>query len=188
MSDTPLRQAVQEASSNPAAEATPTTTHYRQLAAKVSAVLSEAAAQMPDLESSHPATIPSVRANKSVPPEFMATVSAAVEGDPELQQLRGFFDPTGALDAQQYDDAFRPVAIQAGKLARDINFSIDARKARSASSALAVYAFARRVARNPSKTSIHALAQLMKRDLGRTRPKARTPEAAPSPAGETPTP
>src|SRR6185436_15859349 len=124
--------------------------------AKLIAALSVIAAQIPGLESSHPTTVPIVRANKIVPPEFIATMAASVEGEPELQPLRQFFDPVAALNAQQYEDAFRPFANEVGKLFRDVNFTIDAQKARSGGEALAAYVMVKRIARNPRHASVAA--------------------------------
>lgn len=181
MSENVLRQAAQEASSDPAAEQSPTVTHYQQLAAPLSALVTDLIARIPRFENAHPLTEGFIRSNRNVPDNFIATVIAAVEAHPELQRLEKF-DVAEAKDALQFLEAFRPLLIQIEALFRDLKFTMDARRAKVAADGLQTYDIAKGIVRDPSSAGIFAHVEKMRQDLGRTRPKHRdktTPDPVP---------
>jgi hypothetical protein len=184
MSENVLRQAAQEASSDPAESQTPTLTHYQQIAGELLAVVTGLVPRIPHFESSHPLTKGFVRSNSNVPADFIATVLAAVEMHPELQRL-GKFDVTEAHDTVQFLQAFRPLLQQLEDLTRDVKFTMDARKAKVAADALQIYYLAKGITRDPSSAALTARVERMKLDLGRSRPKQRDeqPEPVPDPTG-----
>jgi hypothetical protein len=187
MSQETLRHVQQAATADPAADQTPTLTHYDQLAAQLSASVGGLIAQIPRFESTHATTAGFVKTNKQFPADFIATVLAAVEANPELQRLEKF-DVTEARDTLQFIEAFRPLVDQVDALARDLKFTIDARKAKVAADGLQIYAIAKGIARDPSSAVVAAHVRNMKRDLGRSRPKARTVTPATPPPRSPATP
>ena len=158
-----------------------TVTHYQQVAAEVSAAVASALSKIAPLEAPHPTTRDFVRANASVDDRFIASVIAAVESNPELQTPK--FDVNEARDMLQFHDAFRPVLDQIEVLARNLKFTIDGRKAKTAEEALHVYALAKRYAKNPN-SGVLAHVEIMRRELGRTFPHPRVKKPVP-PANET---
>src|SRR5712691_12364162 len=96
---------VQAATDSPS---TTTTTHYQEVAAALSSTLTTALSQIPSFEVSHPATVKFVRSHQGFPNDFISTVLAAVEADPELQNVKKF-DAAEARDTLQFLEAFRPV-------------------------------------------------------------------------------
>jgi len=158
----------------------PTVTHYQQLASEVSATIATAMSQIAPLEAPHPTTRDFVRANASVDSNFIVSVIAAVESTPELQGTK--FDVTEARDMLQFADAFRPVLDQIDVLGRSLKFTIDARKAKVAEDALHVYALGKRYARNPNSAALPHV-EIMRRELGRTRPHPREKQPVPAMEG-----
>ena len=179
MPETNLRHVQQEATEPPAADVTPTITHYQQLATRLSAAVTALIAEIPRFESNHTATTDFVKAHKRFAPDFIATVLAAVESNPELQRLQKF-DVTEARDTLQFIEAFRPLVDQVDALARDLRFTMDARKAAVAADGLQIYAIAKGIARDPSSAMVAAHVLNMKRDIRRKRSKARI-TATPAP-------
>lgn len=167
--------------SPPPSVPTPTVTYYQQVAAQMSAALSNAAALIASLESPHTSTIGFVRSHSGVPANFIATAATAVVAAPVLQSVSKF-DVDEARDVLQFLEAFRPVVDQIEALGVDVKFTMDSRKATVAADALQIYAIAKGVARDPSSAALLAHVNNMKRDLGRTRPKTREKAPAPSSA------
>ncbi len=159
---------------------TPTVTHYQQIASKLSETVTAAFADVTSFEAPHASTLGFVRSHQSVSTAFIATVISAVEATGELQSVKKF-DTLEARDTLQFIEAFRPVVDLMNALARDLKFTIDARKAKVAADALQIYDIAKGVARDPGSASVSAHVHNMRRDLGRARPKARAPQP-PEPA------
>jgi hypothetical protein len=164
---------------------TPTVTHYQQVAFQVSATLNAAAALIASFESPHSSTLGFVRSHQAIPTDFIATAITAVEATAELQSVNKF-DVTEARDVLQFMEAFRPVVDQLEALRRDLQFTIDARKAKVAADGLQIYAIAKGVARDPSSAAVLAHISNLKRDLGRARPKSRVPAPSPTPSPAAP--
>jgi hypothetical protein len=185
MSQHSLRPVQQAATADPAAEQTPTLTHYDQLAAQLNTTITGLIAQIPRFESGHPTTVGFVKGKRSIPSNFIATVLAAVEANPDLQRVEKF-DVVEARDTLQFLEAFRPLVDRVDAFARDLKFTMDSRKAKVAADGLQIYDIAKGIARDPSSAVVAAHVRTMKRDLGRTRPKARTvAPVTPPPTGGT---
>ena len=159
----------------------PTTTHYDEVAAALSATLTTAFSQIPSFEVSHPSTVKFVRAHQAFPNDFIATVLAAVAADPQLQNVNKF-DVVEARDTLQFLEAFRPVIDQAQALLATLKFTCAARKARVVADGLQIYVIAQGIGRDPGSAAVASYAENMKRDLKRNRRRSRT---APTPAPQT---
>lgn len=168
----------------------PTVTRYQQLAAEFTAALDEIATIIPKLEAAHISTANFVRSHLNVPIEFLATVTAAVDQTAELQGVRKL-DVNAARDTLQFLDAFRPVLDKVTAFAKNLQFTMNSRKASLASDALQIYVIAKGIARDPNSATVASLVQNMKRDLGR-RGRPKTPlavrRAAAAPGIGVPTP
>jgi len=157
----------------------PTVTHYQQVASEVNGAIETALAQIAPLEAPHPTTRAFVRANAAIDTNFIASVIAAVENNKELQGTK--FNLVEARDALQFAEAFRPILDRITILARNLKFTIDARKANVAEDALHVYALGKRYSKNPNSTVLPDV-EIMRRELGRTYPHPR--EKTPTPSME----
>jgi hypothetical protein len=153
----------------------PTTTHYQELATVLSTTLTAAMSQIPSFEESHPATAKFVRSHQGFPNDFIATVLAAVEADPQLQNVKKF-DVVEARDTLQFLDAFRPVVDQAEALLAILRFTCASRKARVVADGLQLYEIAKGIARDPGSAAVASHAKNMKRDLKRSGRKAKPPD------------
>jgi len=153
----------------------PTATHYEDVSAQVTALVNQVAAAIPYLEAPHPGTLPFVRAQKSVPINFVATVTASVDANPELQVQQ--FDVSAAKDMLQYDAAFQPLLLKVQGLARDLKFSLDSRKASAAADALQMYAIAKGISRATDSPKVVEHVLNMQNALGRMRTKVRLSKA-----------
>lgn len=167
-----------------------TVTHYQQLAAQFMAALDEIATIIPKLEAAHISTANFVRSHLNVPIEFLGTATAAVEQTAELQGVKKL-DVASARDTLQFIDAFRPVLDKVSAFAKNLQFTLNSRKASLASEALQIYDIAKGLARDPNSATVASLVANMKRDLGR-RGRPKTPlavrKAVPAPGIGVPTP
>jgi hypothetical protein len=155
----------------PETPATPTVTHYQQLAAEFTAELEAIAGIIPKLEPGHISTANFVRSHQNVPIEFLGTVVAAVEQTPELQAVKKL-DVNEGRDTLQFIDAFRPVLDRVVAFAKVLQNTINSRKASLAADSLQIYNIAKGLARDPNSAAVASLVANMKRDLGkRGRPK-----------------
>jgi hypothetical protein len=168
----------------------PTITRYQQLAAEFMAALDEIATIIPKLEAAHISTANFVRSHLNVPIEFLGTATAAVEQTAELQGVKKL-DVASARDTLQFIDAFRPVLDKVSAFAKNLQFTLNSRKASLASDALQIYDIAKGLARDPNSATVASLVANMKRDLGRRgRPKGSLAirKAGPAPGIGVPTP
>ncbi len=141
----------------PTAEApSPTITHYQQLATEFMAALDEIAQIIPKLEAAHISTANFVRSHLNVPIEFLATATAAVEQTAELQGVKKL-DVASARDTLQFIDAFRPVLDKVSAFAKNLQFTLNSRKASLASEALQIYDIAKGLARDPNSATVVSL-------------------------------
>jgi hypothetical protein len=151
---------------------TPTPTHYQQKAGQLGAILTELTAQIPKFEGKHPSTADFVRRHQNIPMEFIAGVTAAVEAIPELLAT-GKYNVVEARDTFQFIEAFRPILDRMEMLTTDLKFTLDAQYAKLVTDGLQMYDIAKGFARDPASPSIAAHVEIMRRNLGRTRPTPR---------------
>jgi hypothetical protein len=145
---------------------TPTTTHYQEVAKQLSAAFTATMAQIPMFEPKHVATAKFVQVHSGFPNDFIATVLAAVEADPQLQNLNKF-NVVEARDTLQFLEAFRPVIDQVDALLANLRFTCAARKANVVADGLQIYYIAKGLGRDPGSASVASHAKNMKRDLNR---------------------
>ena len=160
----------------PVEAVTPTTTHYQQLAGEFISELDAITAIIPKLEAQHVSTVNFVRSHLNASTEFLATVITAVEQTPQLQAV-GKLDIAAARDTLQFLEAFRPVLDKAMAFARNLQYTLNSRKATLVGDALRMYDVAKAIARDrrdPSRAAIGSHVANMKRSLGRGRPSKAT--------------
>lgn len=121
---------------------------------------------IPKLEAAHISTANFVRSHLYVPIEFLATATAAGEQTAELQGVKKL-DVDSARDTLQFIHAFRPVLDKVSAFAKNLQFTLNSRKASLASEALQIYDIAKGLARDPNSAPVASLVANMKRDLGR---------------------
>lgn len=170
-----------ETPGNPADPATPTVTHYQLVANDVAKAIDAVRALIPDLTIPHGTTRRFVHTHKNVSADFIASAVAAVESIPKLASAVQF-DAVKARDTLQLLEAFRPIVDRLDALAGDLQFTLDSRKAETANEALLIYATAKSLARDPANAEITSHAGNLRRDLGRTRGRARKSAQEPPPA------
>jgi hypothetical protein len=170
----PTEPTLSDETTPPTAVPTPTVTYYQQLAAEFTTELDQIATIIPKLEAQHVSTVKFVRAHLNVPTEFLATVVAAVEQTPELQGVNDL-EVSQARDTLQFLEAFRPVLDKVTAFARNLQYTMNSRKASLSADTLQIYYIAKGVARGRNQAAVGSLVANMKRDLGRRgRPKATT--------------
>ena len=150
----------------PVSPPTPTITYYQQLATRFMAEFDVVAQIIPTLEPAHVVTAEFVRAYQAVPIEFLSTTTSAVEQTPEFQKLNKL-DVAMARDTLQLLDAFRPVIDKVSAFLRNLQFTLNSRKALVGFETLQVYDIAKGFARDRDNAIIPSHVANMKRDLGR---------------------
>jgi hypothetical protein len=160
---------------------TPTITRYQEIAAKLSAAITEAFTAVGS-EPPDDATIRLVRGHRTIPKAFTASMVTLVLNDQQLQDLKKI-DVNAARDAAQFEEAFRPVVEQLAHLGTDLNFTIAAKNAKVSSGALQLYQIVKALSRDSVGASLKTPLATLKRNLGRSRVKHRTTTPA-VPPGE----
>jgi hypothetical protein len=155
-------------------------THYDQVSANFSKAFEALLAVLPHFVESHPSTKVFVRTQKTVSDEFLVSTIAAVEETPGMLGLNQF-DVSEARDSLQYGLAFRPIRDKLFAAAKNVDFSINLRRANVVEPALQTYVVVKGLARNPAGTLAASHAGNMKRDLGRAG-RNRKKKPAPTPA------
>jgi hypothetical protein len=170
---------------NPVIEpSTLTVTQHQLLAAEFSAALDKVAALFPKPDPTLAVTKNFVRVRMSVPIEFLGTAIVSVEQAPELQNVK--LDPRAGRDTLQLFDAFRPVIDKVERFHKDLLQSLNVRLALLTEHALQIYRVAQTLARDEKSPTLTALAENMRRDLGRAevQRKAAAKKAADKAAAE----
>lgn len=145
-----------------------------ELTTKVVAALEVIAAIIPDLRKPHPATASKVRGGRTVSREAVVSIIAMIESSPVLQELK-LLDTDHAREVLEYDDGFRVLDEHLERLRRQVRYTVEARWAEVASSAMAAYAIARSIAKDPRRGDLAAhvatIRQHLARKNGATGPK-----------------
>lgn len=145
---------------------TATITEMDRIAQQVRTAVEAVSALIPRLERPHPSTRDRLRAHRTVPREFIASMIAAVEQLEELRVVRKF-DVDDARETLQFIDAFRPIADQLAALTDALRFTLESRKARVVAAGLQTYEIARALARDEGESHLTAHVEILKRDLRR---------------------
>jgi hypothetical protein len=161
----------------PVGDPWPTITASDRLAAEIIEAIDAIAARIPCLEGPHPMTAPSVRSGRTVPKAAIISMIAAVEDQPQLQQLETF-NIDYARETLQFNEAFRHVIDRLNALTASVSFTMEARKANVAFELLRTYGVMKAIARDPGSAGMFSHVQNVRRDLGRKSGPA--PEPSPS--------
>jgi hypothetical protein len=181
MSSTVSKTAEEAAPGDPPAQATPTVTHYDQVAANFGKALEELLAIVPHFVAAHPSTKGFARMANTVSDEFLVSTIAAVEETPGMLALEQF-DVSEARDFLQYSQAFRPMRDKLAAAATNVDFSINLRRANVVNPALQAYVLVKGLARNPDATLAASHAGNLRRDLRRAGQGKKKPAPKPAPA------
>ncbi len=123
-----------------------TPTAYQLLADRLGAALLAIAGEIPDLAGPHPTTRPFEMAHRTVPDEFIASMTHVVDETEEVGQI-GVFDSAGAREMLQFNEAFTAFANQLEAVLNSLRFTMGMKKAVHASAALQAYAFLKALGR-----------------------------------------
>ena len=146
--------------------ASPTVTHYQQLAENFMQALDQIASIIPKLEAAHITTASFVKTHQNVPNQFLATAIAAVEQTEELQAVKKL-DVLAARDTLQFIEAFRPVVDKVTAFGKNLQFTLRSRKATLVLDSLQIYVIAKGIARDANSAAVASLVDNLQRDLGR---------------------
>ena len=167
-----------------APDATPTKTHYEELADEFMKGFDTLTAILPPVEIKHRTNRTFVQTHQNVPDDFVVTVIGAVEQSDELTGVKTL-DTATTRDRKQYSDAVRPVADKIIAYGLSLIFTADFKRALNAADTLQMYAIAKTVARKADNAAVGLHVQTMKRDLGklgRRKAKRTAPNPGPTPA------
>jgi hypothetical protein len=170
--------------------ATPTTTFYQQIAAKIAAAVNESVVQIPgytdDLSEA------ARKARRVASPQFVELTLSAIESSEQLSAAKPL-DVVAARDGGQFSQAFQPLSDQLLGVVRRLALMMRVYDARSGRGALQAYNIAQRLALNPNNTHLAVHVENLKAELKRPRkakkpsptpaPSPTPPPAAPAPAG-----
>src|SRR5260370_4521110 len=123
-----------------------TQTAYQLLADRLCATLIAIAGEIPGRVAAHPTTRPFEMAHRTVPDEFIASMTYVVDDTEEVDKS-GVFDSGGARDMLQFNAAFTTFADQLEAVLNSLRFTMGMKKAVHASSALRAYAILKALAR-----------------------------------------
>jgi hypothetical protein len=146
------------------APATPTITASDRLAGEIAEAI---AGRIPRLARPHPSTASRVGGARTVSREFIESMIAAVESQPELRAVNTF-DVDEAREMLQFNDAFRHVVDRLEALTASVSHTIEWRKAKVVFAALRTYEIAKGLARDPDSAALAGHLENLRRDLGRT--------------------
>jgi len=162
---------------------TPTTTFYQEVAAQLSAAVSQTIDQIPgyndDLSDA------ARHARRVAPPEFVAMTVSAVEASEALSGVNEL-DVVQTRDSSQFSQAFQPVVVQLLGAARRLALMIKVKEAKAGRGALQIYGIAKRLVLNPNNTHLVVPVANLKAALRKRRPKPSTPGPSPSTPAEPP--
>ena len=139
------------------------------------------AARIPKLEGPHATTASHVRGGRTVPEDAIMSMIAAVNAEPQLQQL-GTFNVDDALAMLQFNAAFRHVVDRLEFLTASVTFTMEAWKARVAFDLMRTYGIMKSIARKADSGGLINHVENVRRDLGRKSGRA---PAEPVPPAET---
>jgi len=165
----------------------PTITFYQQIAAQLSASVTQTIEQIPGYHDDLSGMRKRVR--RQVTNDFISMTVTAVEASDELTGVKQL-DPVQTRDGSQFSDAFQPLADLLISVAHRLELMIKAKDLKAGRGALAIYSIAKRLARNPNNTHLAVHVANLKAELKRKRPsrkqKANSPASPPATSPATP--
>ena len=160
---------------DPQTPPSPTITFYQQLAAQLSASVTQTIEQIPGYHDDL-SGLPK-KARRQVTSDFISMTVTAVEASEELTGVKQL-DPLKTRDSEQFSDAFQPLADLLISVARRLELMIKAKDLKAGRGALAIYSIAQRLAQNPNNTHLAVHVANLKAELNRKRP-SKKPKASP---------
>jgi hypothetical protein len=160
--------------------------NYEQVATDALALLAKLPPIIPHWQPYHPQLAKAIRGTRNVPPEFITSVKAEVDGRAPLQSFNTF-STTRAAAVPRYSAALALIAKKLQELLKSVLFSDAYFSATTNNEALVTYGITKQVGRTVSGTEAVAAAANMSEALGRKRPKSRGKGVpTPSPAPQSP--
>jgi len=144
----------------------PFLTAFEQLAARIVDGINELETLLPEIELPLPRYKRSVRGARTVSIDFIESMIAATDGSQPLQAL-GALDTWDARAMLQFRAAFRPVALRAIAFGNQINYGIEAWKARVARRSLIAYGMLKQIAGPGSLNEGSSRVATLRHRLGR---------------------
>lgn len=160
---------------DPRTPPSPTITFYQQLAAQLSASVTQTIEQIPGYHDDLSGL--AKKARRQVTSDFISMTVTAVEASEELTGVKQL-DPVQTRDSEQFSDAFQPLSDLLISVARRLDLMIKAKDLKAGRGALAIYSIAQRLAKNPNNTHLAVHVANLKAELKRKRP-SKKPKATP---------
>jgi hypothetical protein len=114
-----------------------------EVSTKIVAAIDLIASLIPDLRTPDPRTEKKVRGARTVPREAILAVIAMVESS-DMMRSTHLFDPEHAREVVELDDGYRLLDERLERLRRQVRYTVEARWAEVASTAMDAYMMAKR--------------------------------------------
>ncbi|HEY0159335.1 MAG TPA: hypothetical protein VGF28_18765 [Thermoanaerobaculia bacterium] len=138
-----------------------------EVSTRIVAAIDLIASLIPDLRTPHPRTEKKVRGGRTIPREAVLAVIAMVESSAVIRSLN-LFDPEHGREVVEFDDGYRLLDERLERLRRQVRYTVEARWAEVASTAMDAYMMAKRLARDPRYADLAAHVTIIARHLDRT--------------------
>lgn len=138
-----------------------------EVSTKIVAAIDLIASLIPDLRTPHPLTAKKVRGGRTVPREAVLAVIAMVESSAVIRSMN-LFDPQHGREVVELDDGYRVLDERLERLRRQVRYTVEARWAEVASTAMDAYMMAKKLARQPRYADLAAHVAIIGRHLGRS--------------------
>jgi hypothetical protein len=138
-----------------------------EVSTKIIAAIDVIASLIPDLRTPHPRTEKKVRGARTVPREAVLAVIAMVESSSLIRSMK-LFDPEHGREVVELDDGYRLLDERLDRLRRQVRYTVEARWAEVASTAMDAYMMAKRHAKDPCHADLAAHVATIARHLDRS--------------------
>ena len=138
-----------------------------EVSTKIVAAIDLIASLIPDLRTPHPRTEKKVRGARTVPREAVLAIIAMVESSSVMQSMN-LFDPEHGREVVELDDGYRLLDERLERLRRQVRYTVEARWAEVASTAMDAYIIAKRLAKEPRYADLAAHVATIGRHLDRS--------------------
>jgi hypothetical protein len=138
-----------------------------EVSTKIVAAIDLIASLIPDLRTPHPSTEKKVRGGRTVPREAVLAVIAMVESSEAIREMN-LFDPEHGREVVELDDGYRVLDERLERLRRQVRYTVEARWAEVASTAMDAYMMAKRLAKERRYADLAAHVAIIGRHLDRS--------------------
>jgi len=146
--------------------ATLTITQHQQFAKALSDALDKVLGMFPRSDQPRHVTAKYIRSRLNVPADFLLTAIVGAEENPGVTGLSKL-DPNLGRDTLQLADAYRPVIDKLARCQKELTRAVNLRLAFLTDDARDFYALVKSLSRDETNPAWAALAEALKRDLGR---------------------